>query len=431
MKRYYTGLSLLLISITLVFLNSCKKEKYAPSLILDLEPYVVYYNNAKFVLYDSLGNKNENIPEEVTKVGQIQQYIDLNDSRHLIYSIDDEGNFVTASKLNTYYNYPVYKAQSYTKDEPSVTVTYDESIGIKNASGIDLTKSGEFVFTYKAVVDGESSEKKVILRVYNAYKSMTGQYYTKSVKTSPIGSSNNWGVGYDFGEGKPVKITSDNQVNLKLVLSRLLNNKKLKGSSIRGESDELPTGCHIGNKKEDGRKYLEIEAKGSAIERSKDNMVFDTYLYGKGKGNYAVSTTCIAAKMAQEFVSSPQNTEGLTVSEVFDQIFEEDTITLKTLVVVSDKGNGSIKNLTLQGASGNEIQVPLIIINYDIKRYIYVEGWTGNNGHTDKNGKLWKPLNETNQFKNWSASFKEGFIETMYYRGSNIDIINEAFDSSN
>lgn len=426
------GLSFLLISIVLVFFSSCEKEKYAPSLILDLEPYVIYYNNVKFILYDSLGNKYGDIPEEVEKMGQIQQYIDINDSRHMIYSIDDKGNFVTASKLNTYYNFPKYKAISYTKDEPTVTVTYDESIGINTeASGIDLSKSGEFTFTYKAEVGEEFTEKKVILRVYNSYNGMDGLYYTKAVKTSPVGSSNNWGTGYDFGEGKSVKITSDKKVDLKLVLNRLLNNKKLKGSSIRGESDELPTVCHVGTKKEDGRKYLEIEVKGSAIERSKDNKIFDAYLYGKGLGQYSVSTTCVAAKMAQEYVNSPQNTAGLTASEIFDEIFEKDTITLKTLVVVSDLGGGFIKDLTLKGSSGEDIKVPFILMNYGVKRYIYVDGWAGNNGHTDKNGRLWKPLDETDQFKNWSATFKEGLVETVYYRGSNIDIINEAFDSGN
>ncbi len=429
MKRNSLFLSVTLLVVMMVFFNACKKEKYAPTLTLYLEPYVVYYQNQRIVLYDDNFNKLD-YDDEVLKLGQIQKYVDMKDEAHKIYSIDDAGNFVTAAKLNTYYRYPQYKATSFTDEEPEVSVTYDEKIGVSNSLGINLGTAGEFKFTYQATVDGEKTTRTVILRVYNSYKSMDGKYYSKAVKTSSIGTSNNWGTGFEFGERKPSDIKADAKVNLKLVLNKLLNNKKLRGSSIRGESDTLPTVCHVGTKKESGKKYIEIEVKGSAVERTKDDSFFDAYLYGKGKGNYAISSTCIAAKMALDFSTSAENTENLSPSEIFNEIYDQDTITLKTLVVITDLGNGKIDQLQLDGTNGQKIDAQFITINYGIKRYIYVPGFSGNNGHLDKNGRLWKPLDETDEFKNWSATFKEGFVKTVYYSGNNINVVNEAFDNS-
>ena len=238
-------LNLLIAFLSVVLLiSSCKQDTYSPSLSLDIEPYVVYYNDTKYTLYDDNGNKKEDIDPNVEKLGDIQSYIDLNVkginagtglSTFVTYTVDDKGEFWSAEYLNNNYLHPKYNVSGYSDTEPTVTVDYSDEIGITRGDTIDLglasadTDLGYFTFTYTANDEGaDPTVKKVHLRVYNSYYNLEGQYIDRVSLIAPNEGATDWieGVSYSYGATKIVKFDVDGSVDKKMKLNRLLNNRE-------------------------------------------------------------------------------------------------------------------------------------------------------------------------------------------------------------
>jgi len=373
MKRNILNLIIVLLT-TSVFISSCKKDKFAPKLTLKLEPYTVYYEDQKYVLYDEQGNKNENIPSYVEQQGDIQSYIDLNTL--LAYTVDDKGEFWSAEYLNANYKYPEYRVSSYSDTEPAVSITFDESIGVEGEDGIDLANVGTYTFTYTATDEGETSKKIVHLRVYNSYTTLAG-LYVSSLKILDWASSSRWTDNYGFGEAKVVKFDVDGSVDRKVKLNRILNNRNLKGV-IKGDSTSFPTSCVLGDKRYDIHDVIEKVVQGEVVEN-------DSYI----------------ATFAPD---------------------ERDTVT--TLVVLANKTEnnfttGRIKNIKLLNNKGDSIQVPLVGIQYLAKRYIRDNNTTD---YITSDGQTWKELKTGAQ--DWKGAFQEVFIKQVYWTEENRNTIN-------
>ena len=374
MKRNLLNLTLSLLTIILFF-SSCKKENYAPSLTLNLEPYIVYYNNQKYVLYDEEGQKTQGIPEDVEKRGDIQSYIDLNTL--LPYSADDKGEFWSAVYLNLSYKYPGYNVSSYGGTEPTVKVTYDESIGIENNNGIDISKAGVYTFTYTATDEGQESIKKVHLRVYNSYGNLFGTYLSKLSKLNINGEAtiSNWTDDYGYGEAHTIRFTPDENIDKKINISIILNNSLLKGV-IKGEETSLPTKCVFGNRTSNNQNHIEATIKGKVT----DNDVYINSLH----------------------TDQPDTVETLVVI---------------TNRLVDNTTTGEIKNIQL----ANTEWVPLVAIEYSVERYIK------NNNSDDyetSDGQKWESLDEDNEKGNWKNTFRETYIQQLYWTDENKEEIN-------
>jgi hypothetical protein len=369
-------LKLSVIALLLVVLASCKKDKYPPSLTLELEPYVFYYNDTKYTLYDAEGNRDPQIPDEYVKLGDIQQYIDLN--TNLKYTIDDKGEFWSAEYLNETYNYPAYKVTSYSDNTPTVKVDFDESIGIENEAGIDLAAAGLYTFTYIADDDGETTSKVVHLRVYNSYYSVDGQYYSMLSRLNTGGSLSLWTHDYTYGEGgKPVTIETDNATDRKFSVNRVFNNKKVKGT-IKGddnnfwEAEDIQTKCSLGAKKGD-KNLIEIEVAGEVVDD-------DLYVISTGTD-------------------------------------QPDTI--RTLIVVTNltENNitkGRLESISVLGSDNERVLIPLIAIEYKVERFKPQPGYSGTDAY-EYGGSEWKRLDASTQ--NWTTSFRETFVKMAYYTG--------------
>lgn len=379
MKRNTLNLFVILLTLTL-FVSSCKKEKYAPSLTLDIEPYVVYYDNQKYTLYDEQGNKANDIPSYVAKQGDIQQYIDL---KTLIkYTVDDNGEFWSAQYLNANYKYPGYRVSAYGDVDATVSINYDPSIGVENGDGIDLALVGIYTFTYTATADGETSKKVLHLRVYNSYSNMAGQYVCRLSKLNVGGAGVSlWTDNYGYGEAdKQVNITVDPSTDKKLSLNRILNNSKLKGV-VKGEAVSFPTNCVIGAKKGD-KNIIETIVKGEVVDN-------DPY-----------------------------------IAQVAAQIGTDRPDTITTLVVVTNRTvdnitTGRITEVPVQNTNGDQILVPLIAIEYTVQRY---KSNANSQDYIANDGTHWEELDSPSQ--NWKNTFRETFIKNTYWTSVNKDMIN-------
>ena len=399
MKKNTLSLLVLMVTAT-IFISSCTKDKYPPSLTLELEPYVIYYNDTKYTLYDTQGNLDPTIPDNVVKLGDVQSYIDT--VTNLKYTVDDKGDFWSAENLNEYYKYPGYRVSGYGETEPTVTVTFPDEVGNENDNGIDLKKATSFegtpyyTFTYTATDDGETTVKKVHLRVYNSYADLNGIYISRVSlpATEPNSGRCLWlgnngkdkdgnntvddnQTSYGFGEAsKNVSISVDKSIDMKLFINRLLDNKKMKGA-IRGDSKTLPSGCVIGDKKTDEHDVIEILYKGPVSD-------YDLYTFG---------------------------------------FAEEERDTVITLVVVENvTGSGSIKNIYVKDIEGNDIQVPLITLVYKVKRYKRKPAYEPSPDYT-YDGVDWVII-DTHSEK-WTNTVKETFIKQVYWTDENKDRINE------
>jgi len=195
MKKNVLNLFIALLT-TAVVISSCTKDSFPPSLSLDIEPYVMYYGDGdmKYTLYrDTIINGDTTIffDKELynsVRNGDIQSYIDLNSlgttvSEKLKYVADDNGEFWTKGYLNEDFKYPGYRVSGYGDGTPSVSVTFDDGVGLvdPNTGIIDLGKATStanpyYTFTYTANDDGEVTTKKVHLRVYNSYYNLSGLY---------------------------------------------------------------------------------------------------------------------------------------------------------------------------------------------------------------------------------------------------------------
>lgn len=408
MKKNTLSLFLLLLT-SIVFFSSCVKDKYPPSLTLALEPYVVYYQDTKYTLYDENGDLDVNIPSQVIKLGDVQSYIDTVTS--LKYTVDDKGDFWSAESLSEYYKYPGYRVSGYADSKPTVSITYDPEIGVENINGIDLglatsADNPYFTFTYTATDDGEVTVKKVHLRVYNSYSEMTGLYTSRvSLVPSGSGNSNLWldkytdyegnpnVAGFGYGQGKLVRFATDPSINMKMSVNRFINNKAIKGI-IRGDNKVIPessTGewvnCEFGSKKGIASSYTQI-VKGPMVEN-------DKYI------NYM---------MLQDPTLDPKQIETLVI------------ITNNT---ENNLTTGKIINLEIKDSEGKSLDVPLIAVEYKVARYEHDEDYTGTDSETYDN-KKWRPLNLVNQKGDWSNTFRETFIKNVYYSAENQDVINAA-----
>ena len=404
MKRNVLNLFIALLT-TMIVISSCTKDKFPPSLSLELEPYVIYYGDTKYTLYDTQGNIDPNVPQDAIKMGDIQSYIDT--STLLTYVTDDKGEFWTAGYLNNNYKYPGYRVSGYGENTPTVTVTFDDGIGIvdPNTGEIDLglatsTNNPFYTFLYTATDDGETTTKKVNLRVYNSYYSLSGLYvscaslpsqYPNPANTLWLGNNgrNEDGsltteivqTGYKYGKAKAVKIDVDASVNLKMKINRLLNNSNLKGA-IKGESETFPSSCVIGDKKKADHDIIEKIVEGPVHD-------YDIFTFG---------------------ISS-------------DPLVQD---TIETLVVITNilkadgTSTGSIKDISVKDSDGNDIQVPLITLEYRIERYS--RNSTGDQPY-EYDGHKWWPLISASQ--KWTNSFRETFIKQVYWTEENKDAINQ------
>ena len=398
MKIKTLNLLIVLAGLT-ILMTGCPKDRYSPSLSLDIQPYVVYYNDTKYTLYDDDGNKIESIDPNVEKLGDIQSYIDLNSkdingddgmSKFVTYTIDDKGDFWSAEYLNNNFLYPKYRVSGYGDTEPTVAVTYSDEIGITRGDTIDLglasteTESGYFTFTYTATDEGaESTVKKVHLRVYNSFYNLEGQYIDRVSLIAPNAGATDWieGVSYSYGATKIVKFSVDGSIDKKMKLNRLLNNRKLKGV-IKGESNDFSgdgTSCAIGTKKGD-KTEIEILIKGKAVADDSDGTILDTY-----------------------------------VKKVINNTPTVDPDTIQTLVVISDLGTGKIQNVTLKDFHGKDIEVPLIALEYEIRRYKMVSVSESDTRYY--NGHHWKLLSPNSGEGKWQNNIRETYVKAVYYTG--------------
>jgi hypothetical protein len=372
--------------ITATFISSCKKDKYPPSLTLELEPYVIYHDNTKYTVYDALGNKDPKITDNILNQASVQQYIDL--STGLKYTLDDNGEFWSAEYLNANYKYPAPKAVSYSGNTPEVNVDFDPEIGVmdENEKTIDLAKSGLYTFTYTATDDGQTATRKVHLRVYNSYSNMNGIYISKLTRLSGNGNSL-WTDNYEYGNAK--KMTSfvvDESVDKRITINRFLDNKKLKGT-IKGEDvvvgDTTETHLTLGTKKGE-EAILESLVSGPIVDN-------DTYI----------------------------NSLNLSEDEAKD---------VETLIIVTNKTEdnitkGRITNVNVKDENGDAVTIPIFAIEYSVKRYKKNPDYT-NGDKYEYGGETWEPLDGAIQ--NWNNSFRETFVKQAYWSPENESAINEA-----
>ncbi len=383
MKKSALSLFIVILTAT-VFISSCKKENYPPSLSLKLEPYVVYYQDTKYVLYNEQGIKDPSISDEVIKRGDVQSFIDTVTLNK--YTVDDKGEFWSAETLNSNYKYPGYRVSGYGETDPTVTVTYDPSIGIETDGHIDLglassSSNPYYTFTYTATDNGETSTKKVHLRVYNSYSNLEGIYLSRLSKINDGGNpgASYWTDDYGYGDAKSVKFSVDGSVDKKMKINRIMNNNKLKGV-IKGELGTFPSSCVLGDKKNEDHDIIETIVQGKVVEN-----------------DYYIST----------FPADQQ-----------------DTVT--TLVVMSNRlvnnlTTGLISNITVKDSKGNDTQVPLIAIEYKIRRYKR-DASTGTSDYISTDGSHWKSINGLL----WENTFRETFIKQVYWTEDNKDAINNA-----
>jgi len=372
MKKNILNLTLILI-ISLLFISSCKKDEYAPSLTLKLEPYVVYYHDKKYTLYDEQGIATPNVPADARKQGSVQSYIDLNTL--LIYSVDDNGEFWATTYLNTKYKYPAYRVSSYGDTEPTVAVTYDKSIGISNDNGIEVSQSGVFIFTYTATDGSKSSSKKVHLRVYNSYTSFAGVYVARLSKLDVVGDADlsKWSDNFGYGEAKSVTFNVDDEIDKMIHLNRTLNNPKFLGT-INGKNSDLPTSCVFGKRDRNDEYSLEIQIKGKVVDN-------DSYI---------------------------------------ESLPEEERDTTTTLVVmfnreVENLTTGEIKYIQISGGDS----IPLIAVEYSIERF---KRNNSSDDYQSSDGQKWESLNSGDE--NWKSTFRETYVKQAYWIDKNKDQIN-------
>jgi len=394
---FFATLSLIL------FVASCTKEKYAPGLALELKPYVVYYEGTKYVIYDQYGNPDPNIPAAVLKQGDIQQYIDT--VTNLKYTRDDKGDFWTAQYLNAVYKYPKAKVSSYSGNDVSVSVAYDETIGVAGEAGIDLGKAGEYTFTYTADDDGETTSRLVHLRVYNHFYDFDDDYYSMVSKIPDVGGAANslWIPGaepqvcYSYGDvgTKSATIAVDLAIDLKLNVNRFLNNAKLKGT-IKGL--EVP----VTNYPADGAQCV-VGAKKTLPNGDIVDMI-ELVLQGPIVGDDPQTSVVEGDAYTQSVKAANPGCD-------------EDTIT--TLVILTNRTSnnvttGRIYNISVQTADLKSVYTPLISIEYTIKRYKLVSYASD---YETNDGRNWKLLNTAGQ--NWTNTFRETFVKRMYSGGEN------------
>ncbi|MBN2668836.1 MAG: hypothetical protein JXR60_06365 [Bacteroidales bacterium] len=408
------------ILVAVTFLNSCKPDVYAPSLKLKLEPYLVYYDNAWYTIYDQQGNIDPNIPDEVLKMGDIHQYVDLN--TNMKYTIDDNAEFWTTAYLNNNYEYPKYEVSAYSKNTPTVTVKYDETMGVENGDGIDLGLTGVYKITYSAVDEGNESKKYVNVRVYNSYKNMTGIYTSRLYKINTgTGGLSLWGQNYNFGEAKVVKFEEDFTVDKKIKVNRFLNNGNLKGV-IKGELTTFPTECVVGNKKEvegETKTVIEILVKGSVVEN-------DAYIYGAG--SYG------SGGIADQIVLNYCQQNGLLaqITSIFNEVMEKDTISTETLVVFTNRTlnnvtQGEISEISLVNTDGESIAVPFVSVQYKVERFKSVSSTATQYDYELTDGTRWVNIDSPGRI--WTSTFLEMFVKQIYWYNdankANISAISE------
>ena len=410
---------LIIVSGLMLLMTGCPKDKYSPSLTLDIEPYVVYYNDTKYTLYDENGERDPNISSDVEKLGDIQSFIDLHsiiendtNSTYMIYTVDDNGEFWSANYLSKKYKYPKYRVSGYGSTTPSVAVTYDESIGITSPTTgeIDLglssseVEGGNFTFTYTATdEDADPTVKKVHLRVYNSFYMLDGLYFDAvSLGNSGGGGNTDWIIGnsvsYGYGEAKTVKFSVDNAVDKKMKLSALLANRALKGV-IKAESDDFVNGapCKIGTKK-GNKSIIEILVKGKVMKDNSNGTLNDTYINKVITLNPTVNPDTIQ-----------------TLILISDGITEDNTLK-----------QGSIKNITLKDSEGKDIQAPFITLYYNIERYRFKTAGDNGDDIYEYGGYLWKRLSPNSGEGSWNNDIKETYIKTVYWTEDNKEAINAA-----
>jgi len=87
---------------------------------------------------------------------------------------------------------------------------------------------------------------------------------------------------------------------------------------------------------------------------------------------------------------------------------------------------GRIKQITVKDSDGLDIEVPLICIEYTVKRYKEKADQSSTIYDYEYNGKIWDDLHTSS--KPWTNTFRETFVKQVYWTAENKEVINQESD---